>query len=159
MHMRLIWRRELSHVGYDNSMDMVVSILLYRMASMNGSNMWPETKYTPPLPRVSRRMSGRPTVKRKRDATKNNGKTQTKKSKKSTDNNGAKKVSKSRRMVKCGIFKKPGHNKATCSVGIPHKLNIKKKRKQNFNDNQVTKKQLDHFNYLVVSHLLHTLIV
>lgn len=121
--------------------------------------MFNKTTYTPPLPHVSRRMSGRPTIKRKRDATKNNGKTQTKKSNKSTDNNGAKKVSKSRRMVKCGIFKKPGHIKATYSVGIPHKLNIKKKRKQNFNDNQVTKKKLDHFNCLVVSHLLHTLIV
>ncbi|CAI9288882.1 unnamed protein product [Lactuca saligna] len=36
---------------------------------MNGSNLWPATDYTPPLPPGRRAMPGRPLTKRKRDAT------------------------------------------------------------------------------------------
>ncbi|CAH1454570.1 unnamed protein product [Lactuca virosa] len=35
---------------------------------MNGQNMWPSTDLIPPLPPLKRRMPGRPTIKRRRDA-------------------------------------------------------------------------------------------
>ncbi|CAI9265825.1 unnamed protein product [Lactuca saligna] len=38
----------------------------FRLAPMNGSNLWPATDYTPPLPPVRRAMPGRPATKRKR---------------------------------------------------------------------------------------------
>ncbi|CAH1425790.1 unnamed protein product [Lactuca virosa] len=43
----------------------------FRLTPMNGSNLWPTTDYTPPLPPVRRTMRGRPATKRKRDATEN----------------------------------------------------------------------------------------
>ncbi|CAH1431451.1 unnamed protein product [Lactuca virosa] len=55
----------------------------FRLATMNGSNLWPATDYTPPLPPVHRTMSGRPAAKRKRDATENPNQS-SKKSKKTT---------------------------------------------------------------------------
>ncbi|CAI9301587.1 unnamed protein product [Lactuca saligna] len=55
----------------------------FRLAPMNGSNLWPVTDYTPPLPPVRRTMPGIPATKRKMDATKNPNQS-TKKSKKTT---------------------------------------------------------------------------
>lgn len=38
----------------------------YSLHGMNVSNMWPTTKYIPPLPPMKRRMSARPTIKRRK---------------------------------------------------------------------------------------------
>ncbi|CAI9290557.1 unnamed protein product [Lactuca saligna] len=40
----------------------------FRLAPMNGSNLWPATDYIPPLPPLRRAMPGRPATKRKKDA-------------------------------------------------------------------------------------------
>ncbi|CAI9260541.1 unnamed protein product [Lactuca saligna] len=101
----------------------------YRIASINGSVMWPKTNYTPPLPLISRRMCGRPTTKRK---------------KYSTENKGKHKVSKDGKKVKCSICKEIGHNKATCRETIPQKLNVKRQKisdKQNAGDGTSNKGQ------------------
>ncbi|KAI3511151.1 hypothetical protein L1887_18295 [Cichorium endivia] len=66
---------------------------------MNGSEMWPQIEFIPPLPPIRRRMPGRPTIRRKKDASE--------RSKKHT-------VSKVGKSVLCGICKAPGHNKITC---------------------------------------------
>lgn len=79
---------------------------------MNGSNMWPSTEYIPPM---KRRMLGRPTIKRIRDASKRHGKHN---------------VSKVGKKITCGICKQEGHNKSTCSQveRIP-KVTVTKKQK------------------------------
>ncbi|CAH1453343.1 unnamed protein product [Lactuca virosa] len=41
----------------------------YSIGSMNGSAMWPPTDYIPPLPPLKRKITERPTIKRKRDST------------------------------------------------------------------------------------------
>nr|KAJ0225689.1 hypothetical protein LSAT_V11C100036340 [Lactuca sativa] len=45
----------------------------YIISPMNGSDMWPETNCTPPLPPISRRMHGRPATKRKKSTIENTG--------------------------------------------------------------------------------------
>ncbi|CAH1433783.1 unnamed protein product [Lactuca virosa] len=85
------------------------------ISGMNGMNMWPSTDFTPPLPPLKRRMPGRTTIKRIRDASERSGK-QT--------------VSKEWKKVSCGIFKEKGHNKTTCTqVPRPTKTNVTKKQK------------------------------
>lgn len=66
---------------------------------MNGSEMWPKTEFIPPLPPIRRRMPGRPTIRRKKDAFEI--------SKKHT-------VSRVGKIVLCSICKESGHNKLTC---------------------------------------------
>ncbi|CAI9282844.1 unnamed protein product [Lactuca saligna] len=82
---------------------------------MNSSDMWPETNYTPPLPHISRRMPGRPAIKRKKFT---------------TENTGTNRVSKAGKKIRCSICKEIGHNKATCPQRRPQKLNVKKLKKQ-----------------------------
>ncbi|XP_023743563.2 uncharacterized protein LOC111891725 [Lactuca sativa] len=65
---------------------------------MNGQNMWPSTDLIPPLPPLKRRMPGRPTIKRRRDASERMGKHT---------------VCKAGKKVSCSICKEKGHNKAT----------------------------------------------
>nr|KAJ0197201.1 hypothetical protein LSAT_V11C700369740 [Lactuca sativa] len=81
----------------------------YKIAPMNGSDMWPETNYTPPLPPISRMMPGRPATKRKKSTTENKGKI---------------------RFLMLGKKLDIGHNKATCPERKPQKLNVKKQKKQ-----------------------------
>ncbi|CAH1432682.1 unnamed protein product [Lactuca virosa] len=82
---------------------------------MNGMNMWPSTTFTPPLSPLKRRMPGRPTVIRIRDAFERSGKHI---------------VSEARKKVYCDIFKEKGHNKTTCTkVPRPPKTNVTKKQK------------------------------
>ena len=40
---------------------------------LNGSSMWPKTNYTKPLPPITKRMPGRPKVKRRRHVTEDDG--------------------------------------------------------------------------------------
>ncbi|CAH1446538.1 unnamed protein product [Lactuca virosa] len=70
---------------------------------MNGKNMWPSTDLIPHLPPLKRSMPGRPTIKRRRDASERMGKHT---------------VSKAGKKVSCSICKEKGHNKATCSKGV-----------------------------------------
>ncbi|CAI9262730.1 unnamed protein product [Lactuca saligna] len=93
----------------------------YRIAPMNSSDMWLETNYTPPLPPINRRMPGRPTTKRKKST---------------TENTRTHRVSKAGKKIICSIFKEIGHNKATCPRRRPHKLNVKKHKKQKVCVNQ-----------------------
>ncbi|CAH1453496.1 unnamed protein product [Lactuca virosa] len=82
---------------------------------MNGKNMWPSTDLIPPLPPLKRSMPGRPTIKRRRDASERMGKHT---------------VSKAGKKVSCSICKEKGHNKATCSKGVEtSKQNGTKKQK------------------------------
>ncbi|CAH1450165.1 unnamed protein product [Lactuca virosa] len=78
----------------------------FRLAPMNGSNLWPATDYTPPLPPVRRTIPGRPATKRKRDATETPNQSR-KKSKKTTQtqNKGKEqvKVSKAGKKQKCSL--------------------------------------------------------
>jgi len=83
---------------------------------MNGSTMWPETSYIPPLPPKARRMPGRPTIKRKRDAIEN----QTRHT-----------ISKVGKKGKCSICKSTGHNKSTCRMGSKETVHPKKQRTAN----------------------------
>ncbi|KAL7586291.1 hypothetical protein Lser_V15G36537 [Lactuca serriola] len=87
----------------------------YKIALMNGSDMWLETNYTPPLPPISRRTLGMPTTNRK---------------KATTENTGTHMVSKAGKKIRCSICKEIGHNKTTCPQRRPQKLNVKKQKKQ-----------------------------
>ncbi|CAH1435952.1 unnamed protein product [Lactuca virosa] len=85
------------------------------ISGMIGMNMWPSKNFTALLPPLKRRMSGRPTVKRIRDASERFGKHI---------------VSNARKKVSCGIFKEKGHNKITCTQVLrPPKTNVTKKQK------------------------------
>ncbi|KAI3502228.1 hypothetical protein L1887_30260 [Cichorium endivia] len=86
----------------------------FPLLAMNGSDMWPSTDYTPPLPPNKRTMPGRPTIKRRRrDASKKVGRHI---------------VSKVGKGVICGICKQPGHNKKTCNqVQRPRKVRLPKR--------------------------------
>ena len=80
---------------------------------MNGSSLWPVTNYIPPLPPLKRRMPGRPTVKRRRDA---------------SERNGSHTVPRTGKKVTCSICKQQGHNKSSCPVAEgPKKMSAKRK--------------------------------
>jgi len=84
----------------------------YPIFGMNGSNMWPTTNYTPPLPPLKRRMPGRPTVKRRRDA---------------SESSGRHTVSKRGKTITCSSCKEVGHNKSKCkSMPTSKKQRVKK---------------------------------
>ncbi|CAH1444405.1 unnamed protein product [Lactuca virosa] len=81
---------------------------------MNGKNMWPSTDLTPPLPPLKRCMLGRPTIKRRRDASERMGKHT---------------IAKAGKKVSCSLCKEKGHNKATGSQFTgPSKQNGTKKQ-------------------------------
>ncbi|CAH1443259.1 unnamed protein product [Lactuca virosa] len=105
----------------------------FRLARMNGSNLWPTTDNTPPLPPIRRTMPGRPATKRKRDATENPNQS-SKKSKKTTQtqNKGKEqvKVSKAGKKQKCSLCKIEEHNKRACTLTRPHKIKARRKTKQ-----------------------------
>nr|KAJ0198842.1 hypothetical protein LSAT_V11C600333870 [Lactuca sativa] len=105
----------------------------FRLAPMNGSNLWPATDYTPPLPPVRRTMHRRPATKRKRDAIENPHQS-SKKSKKTTQtqNKGKEqvKVSKAGKKQKCSLCKIEGHNKRACTLTRHPKIKDKRKTKQ-----------------------------
>ncbi|CAI9268575.1 unnamed protein product [Lactuca saligna] len=87
---------------------------LNNILPMNGSNMWPHTSFTPPLPPQRIRMSGIPTTKRKRDVTEKMGKH---------------KVSKKGKPIVCSAFHMPGHNKVTrLTTNKPVKLRVKRSK-------------------------------
>lgn len=67
---------------------------------VNGSNMWPRTSYTKPLPPLARRMPGRPSVKRRRHVSESSDKYS--------------QVSSKGRSVQCKNCLQTGHNKASC---------------------------------------------
>nr|KAJ0196641.1 hypothetical protein LSAT_V11C700364220 [Lactuca sativa] len=83
----------------------------FRLAPMNGSNLWPATDYTPPLLPVRRTMLGRSGTKRKRDATETPNQS-TKKSKTTTQTQNK------------------GHNKRACTLTRPPKTKANRKTKQ-----------------------------
>ncbi|CAI9284962.1 unnamed protein product [Lactuca saligna] len=85
------------------------------ISRMNEMNMWHSTNFLPPLPPLKRRILGRPTMKGIRDASERSRKHM---------------VSKEGKNVSCGICKKEGHNKTTCTqVPTPPKTNVTKKQK------------------------------
>ena len=105
----------------------------FRLAPMNGSNLWPATDYTPPLPPVRRTMPGRPVTKRKRDATETpNQSSKKSKTTTQTQNKGKEqvKVSKAGKKQKCSLCKIEGHNKRACTLTRPPKTKAKRKTKQ-----------------------------
>nr|KAJ0198981.1 hypothetical protein LSAT_V11C600334740 [Lactuca sativa] len=65
--------------------------------------MWPDVPYHKPLPPKRRRLPGRPSVKRKRDAIERE---LTGPSRQTITRRGS--------LIKCGICKEPGHNKKKC---------------------------------------------
>ncbi|CAI9263033.1 unnamed protein product [Lactuca saligna] len=75
----------------------------YSINPLNSSEMWPDVPYHKPLPPKRRRLPGRPSVKRKRDAIER-------------ELSGSSRQTVSRRgsIIKCGICKEPGHNKKKC---------------------------------------------
>ena len=88
----------------------------YSISPLNGSSMWPETSYTPPLPPIARRMPGRPKIKRKRD---------------SVENVGRLRVSKTGRMMTCGLCAEQRHNKRCCPTAPGRsKLPVKRAKKR-----------------------------
>ena len=86
----------------------------YPINGMNGSALWPATNYIPPLPPLKRRMPGRPTIKRRRDA---------------SERSGAHSIQRSGRKNTCSICKQHGHNKSTCPTVAPgpKKVNVKRR--------------------------------
>lgn len=103
-----------SYVHEFFSRDMYLKAYKHTLSPMNGSNMWPETPFTPPLPPKSRRMPGRPTVNRRKDVTEKVGKHR---------------VSKVGKKMSCSICHEPGHNKARCpKLPNPAKQNVKRAR-------------------------------
>ncbi|CAH1444530.1 unnamed protein product [Lactuca virosa] len=70
-----------------------------KICPMNGSKMWPETNYIPPLPPKNRRMPGRQKTKRVRDVSEKGGKHR---------------VSKKGKKISCSLCKVEGYNKKTC---------------------------------------------
>nr|KAJ0217002.1 hypothetical protein LSAT_V11C300133120 [Lactuca sativa] len=102
----------------------------FRLAPMNGSNLWPATDYTPPLPPIRRTTPRRHATKRKRDATKNPNQS----SKKSntttqTQNKGKEQVKVSKAGKKCSLSKIEGHNKRACTLTRPPKIKARRKTK------------------------------
>lgn len=105
----------------------------FRLAPMNGSNLWLATDYTPPLPPVRRTMPGRPATKRKRDATETpNQSSKKSKTTTQTQNKGKEqvKVSKAGKKQKCSLCKIEGHNKRACTLTRPPKTKASRKTKQ-----------------------------
>ncbi|KAL7593767.1 hypothetical protein Lser_V15G33440 [Lactuca serriola] len=105
----------------------------FRLAPMNGSNLWPATDYTPPLLPVRRTMPRRSGTKRKRDATETpNQSSKKSKTTTQTQNKGKEqvKVSKAGKKQKCSICKIKGHNKRSCTLTRPPKTKANRKTKQ-----------------------------
>ncbi|CAI9298747.1 unnamed protein product [Lactuca saligna] len=75
----------------------------YSINPLNSSDMWPDVPYHKPLSPKRRRLPGRPSVKRKRDAIERE---LTRPSRQTVSRRGS--------MIKCGICKEPGHNKKKC---------------------------------------------
>ncbi|XP_052621830.1 uncharacterized protein LOC128127388 [Lactuca sativa] len=75
----------------------------YIINPLNGSDMWEEVPYRKPFPPKRRRLPGRPSVKRKRDAVER-------------ELSGPVRHYVTRRgsLIKCSICKEPGHNKIKC---------------------------------------------
>ena len=75
---------------------------IYTIKPLNGSDMWSDVDYIKPLPPKNRRMSGRPSTKRKRDQIERELK-------------GNKHTVLKRGMVmRCNICRETGHNKTKC---------------------------------------------
>lgn len=72
----------------------------HRMFPVPGSNFWPKLDLIKPLPPKARRMPGRPTIKRKRDAYESN----------------PSKVSSKGRVLRCQKCNTTGHNIRTCQT-------------------------------------------
>ncbi|CAI9286313.1 unnamed protein product [Lactuca saligna] len=87
------------YVDPDFCSTMYMKTYQYKIYPMNGSKMWPETNYIPPLPPKNRTMHGRPKTKKVRDVSENGGKH---------------KVSKKGKKISCSLCKMEGHNKKTC---------------------------------------------
>ncbi|CAI9279568.1 unnamed protein product [Lactuca saligna] len=122
-----------SYVDKKFSSNTYMKAYKFRLAPMNGSNLWPTTDYTPPLPPVRRAMSGRPATKRKRDATETpNQSSKKSKTTTQTQNKGKEqvKVSKAGKKQKCSLCKIEGHNKRACTLTRPPKRKVKRKTKQ-----------------------------
>ncbi|CAI9264970.1 unnamed protein product [Lactuca saligna] len=64
----------------------------FRLTPMNGSNLWPTSEYTPPLPPIRRTLSGRPATKRKKDSMENQSSNKSKKSNQTQGNDGGEAV-------------------------------------------------------------------
>lgn len=111
-----------SYVSLWYKSDMFLNAYRYNIQPINGSAMWPNTDYTPPLPPKKRRMPGRPTIKRKTDASERE------------DRPGKQNVSRQGLVIKCSICKQKGHNKKTCHNSFPTEGSSskaeKKKKKQ-----------------------------
>ncbi|KAI3701118.1 hypothetical protein L2E82_45763 [Cichorium intybus] len=75
----------------------------YSINPLNGSNMWPSVDYMKPLPPKKRRLPGRPTVKRKRDA-----------GERELSGKNRHTVGRKGSLIRCSVCKVIGHNKTKC---------------------------------------------
>nr|KAJ0223209.1 hypothetical protein LSAT_V11C200088600 [Lactuca sativa] len=91
------------HVSQSYSKEAYLKCYNYSINPLNGSDMWEEVPYRKPLPPKRRRLPGRLSVKRKRDAVER-------------ELSGPVSHSVTRRgsLIKCSICKEPGHNKKKC---------------------------------------------
>lgn len=86
-----------------------------KIGGMNGSAIWPETSYIPPLSPYAKWMPGRPTTKIKKYVVQN----QTRHT-----------ISKVTKRGKYNICKELGHNKSTCRKRRPKTLNPRKNKRK-----------------------------
>ncbi|CAI9293205.1 unnamed protein product [Lactuca saligna] len=92
-----------TYVSQSYSKEAYLKCYNYSINPLNGSDMWEEVPYRKPLPPKRRRLPGRPSVKRKRDAVER-------------ELSGPVRHSVTRRgsLIKCSIRKEPSHNKKKC---------------------------------------------
>ncbi|XP_052621926.1 uncharacterized protein LOC111897236 [Lactuca sativa] len=92
-----------TYVSQSYSKEAFLKCYYYSINPLNGSDTLEEVPYRKPLPPKRRRLPGRPSVKRKRDAVER-------------ELSGPVRHSVTRRgsMIKCSICKEPGHNKIKC---------------------------------------------
>ncbi|CAI9287332.1 unnamed protein product [Lactuca saligna] len=92
-----------TYVSQSYSKEAYLKCYNYSINPLNGSDMWEEVPYRKPLPPKRRRLPGRPSVKRKRDAVER-------------ELSGPVRHSVTRRgsLIKCSICKEPSHNKKKC---------------------------------------------
>ncbi|CAI9304183.1 unnamed protein product [Lactuca saligna] len=109
----------------------------YSINPLNSSEMWPDVPYHKPLPPKRRRLPGRPSVKRKRDAIER-------------ELSGSSRQTVSRRgsIIKCGICKEPGHNKKKCPSNQQSNTSVPSSSRGSGADPSLSGAMKDH-------HLLH----
>nr|KAJ0209831.1 hypothetical protein LSAT_V11C400188300 [Lactuca sativa] len=92
-----------TYVSQSYSKEAYLKCYNYRINPLNGGDMWPKVPYHKPLPPKRRRVHGRPSVKKKKDAVER-------------ELSGLVRhfVTRKETLIRCSICKEPGHNKKKC---------------------------------------------